>query len=292
MEQLITSHRSTERLDIPPTAVGDKSTLPRDEILTSPGKDATRRLTRSAHGMGSLGKQRRFVFDASHELRNPLAGLRVRLEEAQRHPDQTTLDDLVEQALHDIHRLEAIVTDMLLLSRAEANGDVNGNGNGNGNGSGNGARKPEAFDLAELVAGELTHRPDRLATERALQPGVTVMGIRGELARVLANLLDNAQRHVKRKVTVEVCRSGDNAELIVSDDGDGIAVADRERIFQRFVRLDASRERDRGGTGLGLAISREIAHVHHGTLDVGESALGGARFVLRLPLTHVPPTDR
>ncbi|HEX6467689.1 MAG TPA: HAMP domain-containing sensor histidine kinase [Streptosporangiaceae bacterium] len=280
MEQLIRSHRSTELLDNPPAADGDTSAFPRDGIRTSPGDDSTGRFTRSAHGLGSLGKQRRFVFDASHELRNPLAGLRIRLEEARQHPDQTALDDLIEHALHDIHRLEAIVTDMLLLSRAEANG--------NGNGNGSGARNYEALDLAEMVASEISHRPNRLAVERILHPGVTVMGVRGELARVLANLLDNAQRHLKRKVTVEVRRRGDNAELVVSDDGDGIAAADRERIFQRFVRLAASRERDRGGTGLGLAISREIAHAHHGTLDAGESALGGARFVLRLPLTQTP----
>jgi signal transduction histidine kinase len=276
MEQLIRSHRSTELLD-PPPAGGEKNAVPRDGIRTCPGNDSTGRLIRSAQGTGSLGRQRRFVFDASHELRNPLAGLRIRLEEARQHPDQTAWDDLIEHALHDIHRLEAIVTDMLRLSRAEANGS-----------GGSGARKYEAIDLAEMVAAEITQRPNRLAIERTLRPGVTVMGVRGELARVLANLLDNAQRHLKRKVTVEVRRSGDNAELIVSDDGDGIAAADRERIFQRFVRLAASRERDRSGTGLGLAISREIAHAHHGTLDVGESALGGARFVLRLPLTPDP----
>ncbi|WP_433479217.1 sensor histidine kinase [Spirillospora sp. CA-142024] len=229
----------------------------------------------------ALEKQRRFASEVSHELRNPIAGLRARLEEAQLYPDQTSMDELVEEALHDVRRLEAIVTDLRLLSQAEAtNGD-----------NGSGGRKPEVMDLAELVASELAHRPDQLAAGQALEPGVTVTGVRGEIARVLANLLDNAQRHAKRKVVVEACRNGDSAELIVSDDGDGIAAADREKIFQRFVRLDASRERDRDGTGLGLGISREIAHAHHGTLEVGESTSGGARFVLRLPLTRVTPAD-
>ncbi|MFC5754577.1 sensor histidine kinase [Actinomadura rugatobispora] len=281
MDQLIRLRQYVEALDSLPGTDGDEG--PRsmqNDMLTSHGEgdEEVTRLTRSvARCMGrfeqALRRQRRFASDASHELRGPITGLRARLEEARLHPDQTRMDDLIEDTLSDVKRLESIITDMLMLSRFEATGSENGNG----------GRKVKAIDLAELVASEVARRPDRLANELRLEPGVIVMGARGELAQVLANLLDNAQRHADSTVTIGVRRDGDGAELIVSDDGDGIDAADRERIFKRFVRLDASRERDSGGTGLGLAICREIAHAHHGTLEVGGSAGGGARFVLRLP---------
>lgn len=90
-----------------------------------------------------------------------------------------------------------------------------------------------------------------------------VAGSRGQLARVLGNLLDNGGRHARETVSVSVRREGDWAVLAVADDGDGVAEADRERIFERFVRLDAARSRDDGGAGLGLAIARDVA-VRHG----------------------------
>ncbi len=111
-----------------------------------------------------------------------------------------------------------------------------------------------------------------------------VTGSRGQLGRVLANLLDNAGRHARERVVVTVRREGAWAVLGVDDDGEGVAEADRERIFERFVRLDAARSRDDGGAGLGLAIARDVAVRHGGTLTAGEAPTGGARFELRLPL--------
>jgi signal transduction histidine kinase len=120
---------------------------------------------------------------------------------------------------------------------------------------------------------------------------VTVDGVDIHLTRALTNLLDNAQRHADKTVQVEVHRNGAHAELVVTDDGEGIAEADRERIFAQFVRLDGSRSRDRGGTGLGLAIVHSIARAHGGTIEVGVSDTGGARFALRLPLAEITETD-
>ncbi len=113
---------------------------------------------------------------------------------------------------------------------------------------------------------------------------VEVAGSRGQLGRVLANLLNNAGRHARSAITVTVRRDGVWAVVQVADDGDGVPEADRERIFERFVRLDEARSRDDGGAGLGLAIARDVAERHGGTLMVGNAPAGGALFELRLPV--------
>ncbi|MER6944475.1 HAMP domain-containing sensor histidine kinase [Nonomuraea sp. NPDC000554] len=221
-----------------------------------------------------LAQQRQFVSDASHELRTPIAGLRTQLEEAQLHPDTTDLDELLSCALRDVDRLQAIVSDLFALARV-------------------GMHMPDErvrVDLSELVDAEISRRADELPVLVRLAPGATVDVVDHEIQRLVANLLDNAQRHGKHVLHVEVHRNGDYAELVVADDGNGIAVADREWVFQRFSRLDTARSRCRGGTGLGLAIVRDTAEAHGGTVEVGESACGGARFVVRLPLADSPPS--
>jgi signal transduction histidine kinase len=112
---------------------------------------------------------------------------------------------------------------------------------------------------------------------------VVVDGDRLQLARLLTNLLDNAERHAESQIIVTLRRQGEEAVLEVVDDGTGIAPEHREKVFERFTRLDASRSRDAGGTGLGLPIAREIATAHLGTLTIEDSDTG-ARFVLRLPV--------
>jgi signal transduction histidine kinase len=218
----------------------------------------------------SLDQQRQFASDASHELRTPLAGLRTQLEEAQLHPDATDLRDLLDRTLNDVDRLQAIITDLLLLARIDG-------------------KAPTAFeeiDLAELVRTDLPRRvgdPHPVRTQ--LESNVRVDAVRTQISRVLANLLDNAQRHATHTVRIQLRRNGTSAELTTTDDGEGIAENDRERIFQRFTRLDSARTRDQGGTGLGLALARAIAHSHNGTLHAEDPPHGGARFVLRLPLS-------
>ncbi|MEV0143584.1 MULTISPECIES: ATP-binding protein [unclassified Nonomuraea] len=218
------------------------------------------RLERSAH------QQRQFASDASHELRTPIAGLRAQLESAQLYPDDTDLDALVSSALRDTDRLEAIITDLLLLARIGSRVDA----------------AMERVDLGELVREELSVRNDKIPVRLAVEDGVIVHGVRLQLARVLTNLLDNAARHADRYIRVSVERQDGLAVLAVENDGAEIAQEDRERIFERFTRLDAARSRDAGGTGLGLAIARDVAVAHGGTLEV-DDCQGGARFVLRLP---------
>ncbi|MEV6883922.1 ATP-binding protein [Streptomyces sp. NPDC051135] len=208
----------------------------------------------------SVERQRRFVADASHELRSPIASLRTQLEVAAAHPELLDLDGAVE----DTVRLQRLAADLLLLARLDA-----------------GERPADGrVDLTALAREAAEGRSGvRVRGEAAVE----VAGSRGQLARVLANLLDNAQRHARRAVEVSVRRDGTAAVVAVADDGEGVPAADRERIFERFVRLDAARSRDDGGAGLGLAIARDVAVRHGGTLTVHDAPAGGARFELRLP---------
>ncbi|MFG6296966.1 MULTISPECIES: sensor histidine kinase [Streptomyces] len=208
----------------------------------------------------SVERQRRFVADASHELRSPIASLRTQLEVAAAHPELLDLDGAVE----DTVRLQRLAADLLLLARLDA-----------------GERPADArVDLAALAREEVG---GRTGVRVRAEDGVTVAGSRGQLGRVLANLLDNAQRHARSAVEVAVRRDGGAVVVAVADDGEGVPAADRERIFERFVRLDAARSRDDGGAGLGLAIARDVAVRHGGTLTVHDAPAGGALFELRLP---------
>ena len=140
------------------------------------------------------------------------------------------------------------------------------------------------------VGAELDLRTYRVEIVKDLRQEVFIDCDRLRITRVLVNLLDNAERHATSKITVSVRADGPTATLEVIDDGAGIASEHRETVFDRFTRLEASRNRDAGGTGLGLAIARQIAEAHEGTLTIQDSERG-ARFVLRLPVCD-PPQDR
>ncbi|GAA3096839.1 sensor histidine kinase [Streptosporangium carneum] len=219
--------------------------------------------------------QRRFAADASHELRTPLTGLRTKLELALVDPEAEDPVATIRSVLDDADRLQAIVNDLLLLARLDAGVST----------------EDEPIDLAELVAGEVGRRPSRHEIRTHLTPDVMVRGDRLQLCRLLTNLLANADRHAANKVAIRVDREGNDAVVEISDDGLGIPTEERERIFQRFTRLDSARSRDAGGTGLGLPIARDIASAHRGILYATDSANGpGARLVLRLPLATVMRT--
>jgi signal transduction histidine kinase len=217
----------------------------------------------------SVERQRRFVADASHELRSPIASLRTQLEVGAAHPELLDVDG----AVADTVRLQELAAGLLLLARLDA-----------------GERPGEArVDLATLAGEELSQRPaGRVAVRTHLEP-VEVAGSRSQLARVVGNLLDNAQRHARSRVDVAVRAEGPWAVVEVVDDGAGVPEAERERIFERFVRLDDARARDDGGAGLGLAIARDVAVRHGGALTVRSSPAGGALFELRLPVAPVAP---
>ncbi|MFH8880837.1 ATP-binding protein [Streptomyces californicus] len=214
----------------------------------------------------SVERQRRFVADASHELRSPIASLRTQLEVAEAHPKLLDLPG----AVADTVRLQVLAADLLLLARLDA-GEKPGGG---------------TVELGALVREEVSQRTgDRIAVTVEAPEGEAfeVNGSRGQLARVVGNLLDNAQRHAGASVAVSVAADGRGVRVEVRDDGDGVPEEERERIFERFVRLDDARSRDDGGAGLGLAIARDVAARHGGTLTVHRADGGGAAFLLRLP---------
>jgi signal transduction histidine kinase len=240
-------------------------------------RDEIGRLARSTNETlaaleASVERQRRFIADASHELRSPIASLRTQLEVGEAHPDLLDLAGAVQ----DTVRLQDLAADLLLLARLDA------------------GERPAAgpVALARLVADELARRDgdrdrdrgrDRVVVRADELAEVSVSGSRGQLARVLGNLLDNARRHAASAVRVSVRREHGDAVVEVADDGAGVPEADRERIFRRFVRLDDARSRDDGGAGLGLAIARDVAARHGGSLTVRRAPEGGALFTLRLP---------
>ncbi|AWN32334.1 HAMP domain-containing sensor histidine kinase [Streptomyces sp. NEAU-S7GS2] len=229
-------------------------------------KDEIGRLARTTNETlaaleSSVERQRRFVADASHELRSPIASLRTQLEVGVAHPE--LLD--VPGAVEDTVRLQRLAADLLLLARLDA-----------------GERPADArVDLAAMVREESSQRvADRIPVRAGELASAEVAGSRGQLGRVLGNLLDNAQRHAVSSVRVAVVREGEWAVLRVEDDGPGVPESERERIFERFVRLDDARARDDGGAGLGLAIARDVAVRHGGSLAVRT----GSVFELRLPV--------
>ncbi|MER6193269.1 sensor histidine kinase [Streptomyces cyaneofuscatus] len=214
----------------------------------------------------SVERQRRFVADASHELRSPIASLRTQLEVAEAHPELLDLPG----AVADTVRLQVLAADLLLLARLDA------------------GEKPGAarLEAGALVREEMSQRTgDRIPVtlEVAEDAAYEVNGSRGQLARVIGNLLDNAQRHAEDRITVEVAADGSGVRVEVRDDGAGVPEDERERIFERFVRLDDARSRDDGGAGLGLAIARDVAARHGGTLTVHRAPEGGAAFRFWLP---------
>jgi signal transduction histidine kinase len=213
-------------------------------------------------------RQRAFVADAAHELRSPLTNMRTELEVAQRLADDTDWPALADDLLTDVHRLSRLVDDLLLLARAD-------------DAATRALPAPaEPVELGELL-GEVAARYPAVRYERPADPLPTT-GDRDALARVVANLLDNAVRHAEKRVVLSATADGAYQRISVCDDGPGIPAADRQRVFHRFTRLDDARARDAGGSGLGLAIVRELVRRHHGTVTLGD-AEPGLRADVRLP---------
>lgn len=216
----------------------------------------------------SATAQRRFVSDASHELRSPLATIRQHAELAQAHPGATSIGELAEVVSDEGLRLQGIMESLLLLARLDEGAGT----------------LVEAIDLDDLALAEV--RRLRAAGIEVDGSGIRAARVDGDprlLGQLLRNLADNAARHSAGRVAIGVTPAEGWVFLTVEDDGAGVPPGERERIFERFVRLDEARSRDAGGSGLGLAIVRGIAAASAGTVVVDDSRWGGARFVVTLP---------
>ncbi len=244
-------------------------------VPTPPGDDEIVRLAGTMNDMldriesGTM-RQRRFVSDASHELRTPIATIRHELEVALAHSADTDWALIAGEVLDEDLRMQRLVDDLLWLARHDSEGP---------------RLRATLVDLDEVVLLQLRRQPPRPGVSIDAK-GVSAGQVRGradDLTRVVQNLLDNAIRHASGHVVVGVRSEGGAVQFHVDDDGPGVDPELRASIFERFTRSDEARDRDHGGAGLGLSIVAEIVDEHGGAVTVGESPLGGARFTVDLP---------
>ncbi len=258
-----------------------------------PSDDEIGRLARTMNEMldrmeGADRAQRRFVADASHELRSPLTRIRSELEVELARPTDAVADAdgllaTHRSVLEEAVGLQRLVEDLLHLARSDAGAHTR-------------SARREPLDLDDLVLRQARRiRGDtRVKVDLSGVSAAQVDGDPGELTRMIRNLVDNAVRHAVSAIVLSLHEEGGWAVFTVADDGPGIAEADRDRVFERFTRLDDARTRDGGGTGLGLAITRDIVVAHGGRVSVDECPGGGARFVVTLPTSdgRSPTADR
>lgn len=218
----------------------------------------------------SLVEQRRFVSDASHQLKSPIAAQRAMIETLRTHPAQAELDRTVDDLASENNRLQGIVDDLLALARYDE------------------GQKPvmAPVDLIDVIYDEAASL-QMWAPQQVDLSGVEPVVVRGDarlLGQAIRNLLDNAARYARSRIVVTCEERAGEVAVSVCDDGPGIPEADRERIFERFVRLDDGGELSRTSTGLGLAVVRSIVESHGGSVCMGASGLGGAAAQIKLPV--------
>jgi signal transduction histidine kinase len=226
----------------------------------------------------SAARQRQFTADASHELKSPIATLLTMAEVAEAGSTGLTTEELGADVAGQTRRLATLVDDLLTLAQSDERGLRLHN---------------EWFDVADLVAEQITiAATTHVEVDTTQLEPFLIHGDRRRIGQVVRNLLDNAIHHTTSDVRIETHRVGDQATLCISDDGPGIPADDRERIFDRFIRLDEARSRQSGGTGLGLSVVRSIVAAHDGTVTVEDDPrLGGALVTVTLPVPDVHEGD-
>lgn len=224
-------------------------------------------------------RQRQFVADASHELRTPLTRIRTELEVDVSQPELADPVTTTTEVLGEVVALQDLLDNLLFLARSDEGQLLH-------------ERRP--VDLDDVVLREVqrarAESPVEIDTSRV--SAAHVEGDATQLSRLVRNLLSNAVRHANGRVDVALSESIGSVSFSVTDDGPGVPVAARERIFERFGRGDDARARDEGGAGLGLAIVSDIVRRHAGSVRYDDSFNGGARFVVELPGPGDPARER
>jgi signal transduction histidine kinase len=256
--------------------VTDIATTPGSLRIAEPGTDdEVGRLARTLNSMldrieAASARERRFVSDASHELRSPIANIRTEIEVALHHPEFADWPTVAEDVLTENDRMGRLVQELLLLARADEGSLLPTSG------------ATDLGEVAEQADTGITESGPQVFVNTVFAP-VAVPPI--YLERIVANLVGNARRFAASRIDVTVSREGSYAVLRVRDDGPGVPKAERNRIFERFVRLDEARDRGDGGFGLGLAIVADLCRAYGGHIEVGDAA-PGAVFTVHFPLVQ------
>lgn len=257
--------------------------LAEQRLPVTDAQDEVQRLAVTLNAMldridASTKRQRTFVGDAAHELRSPIASLRVQLEVAERLPPEDW-NVVVQDSLVDVNRLELLVDDLLATARLDESGGA--------------LRRREMVELDVLVDRTVAGYVQARVPVSAHTAPMIVDGDPDGLRRVVVNLIDNAVRYARSGVAVAVIAGRHTAgqstvQLEVTDDGPGIPAHERQRVFDRFYRVGGSRSRESGGTGLGLPIVRDLVRAHGGTVRLADNQ-PGLRAIVTLPVAAGDP---
>jgi signal transduction histidine kinase len=211
---------------------------------------------------------RRFTGDAAHELRSPVASIRVQAEVAVANPDPELSQEVLSEVVRESERLSTLLDGLLTLARSDA-GEIP-------------AAEPVDVAVSARDAVARLGSADGPAVTLHVGGGPSwISAAQSEVDLVLDNLLRNACRHAQTRVAISVLPAASSVRLVVDDDGNGIAEVHRAKVFDRFYRIQDDRARSSGGNGLGLALVAEVVRRRSGTVTVGESPDGGARFQVR-----------
>ncbi len=220
----------------------------------------------------STKRMKRFVSDASHELRSPISSIRAELEVAQLHPEATDMPSSLAAALVEAERMQRIVADLLTLAKIDENAIV---------------PKMDSVDIDEIITAEVRRMRlyEGLSVDATHVGAARIKGDSDQIFRIVRNLLENAARHASSRIAIQLGVVGTNVVLRISDDGPGIPPDMRDKIFERFHRVEEDRSRASGGSGLGLAIVASLVELHMGKIYVSDkpNELGGAEFVVTFP---------
>lgn len=268
------SLRSVERIRTRVAAITSADLT--DRVPVPPQNDEIAALAMTMNDMlarieAGHNAQRRFISDASHELRSPLTTITAALELGRAQPailDAAMFDDTL---LPEAQRMRQLIDDLLLLARADENALTH---------------RHTDIDLDDILTTEVarTRTTTALTIDVAVEPA-RITGDPAQIARAVRNLLDNATRYAATTITVRLRNNDRYAHIEITDDGPGIAPSDLARIFDRFYRPQQDRGRGTGGSGLGLAIVAEIITAHHGTVRIDKKLPTGAKAIIELPRT-------